>query len=298
MSKCARDDYSLTFRLSQVSFAYTNVETSTKRSGFATNGGCWVKISLVWTRCNWQTISGREKWIHRMWLIFPNWCSHVRDCFCLIISVLLLLFPNRSESKLSGSIQWVFLPGRTSLTKMSLRKDSRPASAGSVRWNLSDWSLDMIRKGMWLRATKGGLSFGRDMLPDPVLTLFSRIGQVSRWEGWSLQDFDPVFWRMVLSRTRAGFSVASDSRSQQSMLASKTGMGKVLLLLSFRFVLWWLLFRESIWNDGNVFLVFWTQNITSLHPPFYLQNNLFFPHSKQHSKQGFRLSMQAHVSGH
>lgn len=79
--------------------------------------------------------------IHHDVCLFLALVSVLHSSKQLIISVLLLVF-NRSESKLSGSIAWVSsLPRSNHWPKMSLRKDSSPASAGSVRWNLSEWSL-------------------------------------------------------------------------------------------------------------------------------------------------------------
>ena len=107
----------------------------------------------------------------------------------------------------------------------------------------------------------------------------------------------PRFWSCVLkdglSRTRAGFSAASDSRSWQSMSASKTGMGKMLLLLSFRVCsVVASVSRVGLKRlQGFWFSLFRIRQLLFIHPSTYKTNfsTSFFHTSKQHSKQGCSL---------
>ena len=118
---------------------------------------------------------------------------------------------------------------------MSLRKDSRPASAGSVRWNLSEWSLRHLqglvssyhrRAILWMQHV--ARSF-----------LFSGIGPShGGWIAWRAESLT-FRWQVFRSGDR-------ENRIQD-------GHGQNASLVDFTDMFYRGFFRKLVWNDGNVF---------------------------------------------
>ena len=191
----------LVLDIGKVSSSYTNVEAVPYPHTWCLLVGGSLRIGPGAPGIKWSRVGQMNE--GTIFSLMDFLC--IGDYSILIISV--LSSTTRSESELSGSIQWVSSKVKQILLteRWTYEKDSRPASAGSVHWNLSEWSLRLWceEKGPWLRATKGGLSDGCDMLPGPFLT-FSGIGQVSL--GWRIKK---IGFDDVQSRTWAGVSITT-----------------------------------------------------------------------------------------